>query len=511
MIFRQIFNNPEKDSKNNFQQQEALFHRATGILCLLTIGFTVLGVSLDTIPRWTNKIYLLVVINMTFVGLQFINIFLFFKKIISVKTTFIIYASTLFINIVIAYHEYLKNPSQIAEFAFRDILLQMLVIFVSAFLAGRFFTYLIAFLTSGLYLGISFLSGNSFLIENISIVIMILLGIAFSTSLFNSLLVKSFGSLREAASQIQKLTNFRQELIQMVIHDLKVPLNAIIHLAKTKRSLVDSSGSISNYARQMLDHVSNILDINKLEEVELKLRQGTHDILNMIRESVKDMQILCEGKNLSIDIFSSGRYIVKCDKELIKRVVENLLSNAIHHSPVNGKIIVTLKQLSDERTTVSVADEGPGIPGNLQTHIFGKFYSGANSHTKVSTGLGLTFCKLALEAHNQKITVKSEPGEGAEFTFTLEIVHSKKETNLDEDRGIKKGSFNFSKHENDLIQACINQLRDIPIYRTSEIFTILNTLERSDYQNVRRWIAEMQDAVFTCNEEYYNKLKKNVR
>jgi len=116
---------------------------------------------------------------------------------------------------------------------------------------------------------------------------------------------------------------------------------------------------------------------------------------------------------------------VPADREIFRRIVINLVGNAAALSPEGGKISVSAaKSEGDEALVVSVQDEGPGIPKEYQERIFDKFFQAGSrqqSYGKISVGLGLTFCKLAVEAHGGSIWVESEPGHGARFSFSLPL------------------------------------------------------------------------------------------
>ena len=109
------------------------------------------------------------------------------------------------------------------------------------------------------------------------------------------------------------------------------------------------------------------------------------------------------------------------DRSMVARVLVNLIGNAVKFTPPGGAITVRARAEAPGWIAVTVADTGEGIPAEYQSHIFEKFGQVASRQggRSMSTGLGLTFCKLAVEAHGGQIGVESRPGEGARFTFTL--------------------------------------------------------------------------------------------
>src|SRR5438067_2249142 len=111
--------------------------------------------------------------------------------------------------------------------------------------------------------------------------------------------------------------------------------------------------------------------------------------------------------------------VVSCDADVIRRVLENLISNALKFTKSDGTIRINLERMGGD-VTISVSDNGEGIPRDQHEHIFEKFgQTNSGRQHRHSTGLGLAFCRLAVEAHQGKIGVQSEPGKGSTFWFTL--------------------------------------------------------------------------------------------
>jgi NtrC-family two-component system sensor histidine kinase KinB len=121
----------------------------------------------------------------------------------------------------------------------------------------------------------------------------------------------------------------------------------------------------------------------------------------------------------------------RADRQLVQRVLANLVANAIKHTPPGGRVTLSARRHGDRWLAVSVRDTGIGIPAELHAVIFEKFAQlGTANLQRRGTGLGLTFCKMAIEAHGGRIWVESTPGQGATFTFTLPIALSPAEAAL---------------------------------------------------------------------------------
>jgi NtrC-family two-component system sensor histidine kinase KinB len=246
----------------------------------------------------------------------------------------------------------------------------------------------------------------------------------------------------------KELERMREDLIHMIVHDLRSPLTAImggLHLTRelinrgidTARvtQLLDISASSSE---NMLELVNSLLDISQLEAGQMRLEieaRSLPDLVEGARERVAPLA-LEYGIALQVDLPPDSPQVA-VDKDLVTRVLVNLLDNAIKFSPQGGVVSVTangvsatptigesLERTSQRYVSVSVTDTGPGIPEEYQQKIFEKFsrVEGQESRRGLGSGLGLTFCKLVVEAHGGRIWVESQVGQGSTFTFTLPVV-----------------------------------------------------------------------------------------
>jgi len=171
----------------------------------------------------------------------------------------------------------------------------------------------------------------------------------------------------------------------------------------------------------MLNLVLNILDINKYEDSKLELKCNSTDINDLIKSVTEDLRATLNYKKLNINLRLQDDLIFSFDKDIIRRVLDNILNNAIKFSPTNETIhISTIKD--SEFIRVTVRNSGLAIPSDMQEAIFepyGRVNRPENDSSLKSTGLGLTFCKMAIMAHYGTIGVESSPGKPTDFWFTL--------------------------------------------------------------------------------------------
>jgi signal transduction histidine kinase len=236
------------------------------------------------------------------------------------------------------------------------------------------------------------------------------------------------------AESLAKTDRTKRDLIHMIVHDLKNPLSATLGsieyvLQMTQDRLGPEPHKLlslgAKSGRDLLRMIQNLLDVAKMEEGQLKIRQDHFSILELAGQCVDDLeaQIVKENKVISVEV-DHNLPLAWADRDLVHRVLANLLTNALKHTPRKTEISIHVR-LDKEGTAlvVSVQDTGEGVPADFKEKIFEKFSQaeGKRRNHRIGSGLGLTFCKLAVEAHGGRIWVESEAGKGSEFFFTLPL------------------------------------------------------------------------------------------
>jgi len=163
--------------------------------------------------------------------------------------------------------------------------------------------------------------------------------------------------------------------------------------------------------------VGSILDVSKMGAGEMKLQREPVDLSALIRAVLATNQPFPGNRMVTLDAQESS-YAVTADPGLIRRVIHNLLSNALKYTQEGGDVRIVITP-SDNEIRVAVTDTGPGIAPEDHQRIFEKFGQVENREHRLGTGLGLTFCKMAIEAHGGSIGVESKIGKGSTFWFTL--------------------------------------------------------------------------------------------
>jgi signal transduction histidine kinase len=239
-------------------------------------------------------------------------------------------------------------------------------------------------------------------------------------------LKKRNAELQAANEELQKLHELRDNLTSMIIHDLRSPLGGIVGyhdlLRATEGPTLSNKGTeylnrASASSARLVEMVNSLLDISKLEAGELKLKRTLCDLHEIAREGAALLGSLAREKTLEV-VAPMKLVTASLDRELIIRVIQNLLANALKYTPGGGKVSICIAD-DEKGVCMSVTDTGPGIPPEYHERIFEKFGQVASGGPRVGTGLGLTFCRLAVEAHGGRIGVESEQGRGSRFWFVL--------------------------------------------------------------------------------------------
>jgi signal transduction histidine kinase len=240
-------------------------------------------------------------------------------------------------------------------------------------------------------------------------------------------LASDFAFERVEKAKLQSTLQTRDDLTHMIIHDLRAPLNLVTGYVDILEQMAsdkldpDEAECVTGAkqgADKMSDMISTLLDIGRLEAGKMPLSYQNHDVTEILRKTANQFTPLLRGRTLRCEM-PAEPVTVFCDADVIRRTIENLISNALKFTNSNETIRISLERTA-ANATISVSDNGEGIPRDQHEHIFEKFgQTNSGRQHRHSTGLGLAFCRLAVEAHKGKIGVQSEPGKGSKFWFTL--------------------------------------------------------------------------------------------
>ena len=246
--------------------------------------------------------------------------------------------------------------------------------------------------------------------------------------------VRLFDEIQEKTRQLEAANRHKDEFLASMSHELRTPLNAVIGFSEVllERMFGDINPKQEEYlndilvsGRHLLSLINDILDLAKIEAGRMELDLEDFEVAQAIDNAVVLVRERATRKGLALETtLAPGLGAVRADQRKIKQVLLNLLSNAVKFTPEGGRIEVHAQRL-DGVVEVSVRDTGIGIAAEDQEAVFEEFRQVGTDYAKKheGTGLGLTLSRKFVDLHGGHIAVKSRPGEGSTFTFTLPVRH----------------------------------------------------------------------------------------
>lgn len=240
---------------------------------------------------------------------------------------------------------------------------------------------------------------------------------------------RSRARLQASFEQLRALERMRDDLTNMIVHDLRSPLGALMMTLEYMHSeLHDSIGepgkacvqSALQAATSANRLVNDMLDVARMEEGRLPLDLQPTDLVETCREAVEMLRAWDRTRQLQMAADAPAE--ARCDRTLVRRVVENLVGNAIKHTPSSGSIVVNVGG-NGTMVRIEVRDNGRGVPPEARGLIFDRYTSlvARKDSRYHSAGLGLTFCRLVVEAHGGRIGVDGAEPVGSVFWLELPV------------------------------------------------------------------------------------------
>jgi signal transduction histidine kinase len=229
----------------------------------------------------------------------------------------------------------------------------------------------------------------------------------------------------------------KNEFLGIVAHDLKNPLTTIQLAARMMQKTApelgvedvrELSGDILTSSNRMFDLITNLLDVNRLEQNTIRFDELAFDIMPLVERTISHYNDIASAKTLVLHCQTKEPSIsALADESATMQVLDNIVSNAVKYSPQGKNIYVSVGKESLDNGTqivqIAIRDEGPGISEEDMTKLFGKFARLTAKPTggEHSTGLGLSIVKKIVEAMNGRVYCQSRLGEGATFIVELPV------------------------------------------------------------------------------------------
>jgi signal transduction histidine kinase/putative methionine-R-sulfoxide reductase with GAF domain len=240
--------------------------------------------------------------------------------------------------------------------------------------------------------------------------------------------------LWQDVSEQRSLERLRDDLIHTMVHDLRNPLHMIAgsldllgDILRTEFNIGDNEEQLLDISLQNTDRllglVNAILDINQLENRRLPLHYTLFEMSRTLEYIIKLMSPLAQEKEIEIEIeLDKAHQVVWADRNLVERVLQNLVGNALKFTPAGGRVHIHTQLIgASHKLQIAIQDTGPGVDPDIRHRLFQKFTMGSNQPKGQGNGLGLAFCKMALEAMNEKVWLEESSAEGTTFAFTLAL------------------------------------------------------------------------------------------
>jgi signal transduction histidine kinase len=235
--------------------------------------------------------------------------------------------------------------------------------------------------------------------------------------------------LERSNDELARASRLKSEFLSSMSHEFRTPLNAITGyselLAEDATGLLSEKqrrflGHIQRGAKHLLDLITDILDLSKIEAGRIELRRETVLAAETLLEVVSSIRPLAIAKTIEVETRVSGETTIHADRLRFKQIALNLLSNALKFTPAGGRVWIE-SSMEGGIVTISICDTGAGVQPHEQEAIFENFYQAGVSARGVreGTGLGLAITKRLVIQHGGRIWVESEPGKGSRFSFTL--------------------------------------------------------------------------------------------
>ncbi len=242
--------------------------------------------------------------------------------------------------------------------------------------------------------------------------------------------VRSMLRIKQQYDALQGLLKLREDMVNMIIHDLRNPLvtvrlasEILLHPEIPRDKQVTKVQQILAAEKQLHLLVDSLLLMAKLEAGKLILDYRETDLYTLCKSAIADFEAIAAQKKLEFvfNLPEPGKMIA-VDTVLFRRILDNLLSNAIKFSPSKSQVILSAQYLESGGIKIQVSDSGPGVSAEFKQNIFEKYEIGSLISGIQQTGLGLAFCKVAIEAHGGLITVDDNVPKGSIFTLQLNQV-----------------------------------------------------------------------------------------
>ncbi len=317
--------------------------------------------------------------------------------------------------------------------------------------------------------------------------------------------------LRDSNIRINELSQFKEGLAHMAVHDMKNPLNTVMGLSMGEPS-AEKMKIIHRSSTQMLNFITNMLDIYKFEKASVVLELKKYRLWDLIEEAEQQLQMFFLEKDITLVKAVDKSIMVTIDEVIFVRVLVNLFSNAIKYSEIGSSIYIASDYICDGKhdkiLKLTVVDQGKGIAESQLPRIFEQFNKNQPQHiTKsASTGIGLSFCKLAIKAHKGNIELRSQLGKGTSIIISLPLEQDNYKEPCIQEKQILKPESNrlILEEEIELIKDYAAKLRSFKVHQVGRINVVLREMDKHSIKSI--WKHRVRSAIYSGDSSAFYSL-----
>lgn len=308
--------------------------------------------------------------------------------------------------------------------------------------------------------------------------------------------------LLEVNGQLTRMGHLKNALMAMIVHDLKNPLNMILNYSKDER--------ITSAGKQMHGLVQNILDIQKYDNDKMVLYKRRVAVDKVLSKATFSVNYLAYQKGVRIVNRIPVGLMLEVDEDVLERIFINLLTNALKYSPINSDVILE-SRLEQDYCRFEVVDCGPGIPEDKISIVFNQYesYDERMLGRIKPSGLGLAFCKMAVEAHDGEIGFTAKDGGGSIFWFKIPAAQVPMLVELLPEvleQSLPSPPVFDCQEDVDLFRANLNQLLRMQVHEVSRIRKVLNEPTFESNSSYQEWMQSILTSIWGGNDYRYQKI-----
>ncbi len=307
--------------------------------------------------------------------------------------------------------------------------------------------------------------------------------------------------IQQKNEQLNQLLSFKEEMVEMLVHDIKTPLNLLLDLpAQAANDASDANPkSIEMASQRVKNLLEQIMSLNKNEQPDLQLILNKHNLSHLSQRVIQVLQPWALSKEIQLTNLIPTDTWVKIDQLLIERVLHNVLDNSLKHSPIGGEIKLSGYAFGP-MFILDILDNGPGMSEEVIHHALEKYQSFSQGETQRSSGLGLYFCEQVVLAHGGEINLSSGPMTGTLVRITLPL-----------NPFTRALSFDFQTEQQLRLSPYMTDLRALKTYQVTQLRPVLNELKKIKDPLIQAWLQALNASIEDVNEASYRKLIDQVK